>query len=78
MLSDLKGSGSIEQDADMVLFIHREDFYKKKEEEKNNLAEIYVEKNRHGPTGTLELRFIPHYMKFVQIDPAADSYEQTN
>ena len=78
MLSDLKGSGSIEQDADMVLFIHREDPYKTKEEEKNNEAEIYIEKNRHGPTGKITFRFVPHYMKFIQLDPAADSYEQTN
>ena len=78
MLSDLKDSGSIEQDADMVMFIHREDFYKKKEEDKNNEAEIFVEKNRHGPTGIVKLRFIPHYMKFIQLDPTADSYEQAN
>ena len=78
MLSDLKDSGSIEQDADMVMFIHREDIYKKKEEEKTNEAEIFVEKNRHGPTGIVKLRFVPQYMKFTQIDPVADSYEQTN
>lgn len=78
MLSDLKDSGSIEQDADMVMFIHREDAYKKKEEDKNNEAEIFVEKNRHGPTGSIRFRFVPHYMKFMQLDPAADSYEQAN
>lgn len=78
MLSDLKGSGSIEQDADMVLFIHREDQYKTKEEDKNNEAEIFIEKNRHGPTGRVKFRFIPHYMKFIQLDPTADSYEQTD
>ncbi|MBQ3367543.1 replicative DNA helicase [bacterium] len=78
MLSDLKDSGSIEQDADMVMFIHREDAYRKKEEEKNNEAEIFVEKNRHGPTGSIKFRFVPHYMKFLQLDPVADSYEQAN
>ena len=78
MLSDLKDSGSIEQDADMVMFIHREDAYRKKEEEKNNEAEIFVEKNRHGPTGSIKFRFVPHYMKFIQLDPVADSYEQAN
>ena len=78
MLSDLKDSGSIEQDADMVMFIHREDAYKKKEEDKNNEAEIFVEKNRHGPTGSIKFRFVPHYMKFLQLDPVADSYEQAN
>ncbi len=76
MLSDLKDSGSIEQDADMVMFIHREDAYKKKEEDKNNEAEIFVEKNRHGPTGSIKFRFVPHYMKFLQLDPAAENYEQ--
>ena len=78
MLSDLKGSGSIEQDADMVLFIHREDQYKTKEEDKTNEAEIFIEKNRHGPTGKVKFRFVPHYMKFIQLDPTADSYEQAD
>lgn len=78
MLSDLKDSGSIEQDADMVMFIHREDAYKKKEEEKNNEAEIFVEKNRHGPTGIVRLRFTPQYMKFTQIDTVTESYEQAD
>ena len=76
MLSDLKDSGSIEQDADMVMFIHREDAYKKSEEEKNNEAEIFVQKNRHGPTGTVKLRFTPQYMKFTPLDTSADSYER--
>lgn len=75
MLSDLKDSGSIEQDADMVMFIHREDAYKKSDEEKNNEAEIFVQKNRHGPTGTVRLRFTPQYMKFTPLDTAADNYE---
>jgi len=75
MLSDLKDSGSIEQDADMVMFIHREDAYKKNEEEKNNEAEIFVQKNRHGPTGTVRLRFTPQYMKFTPLDTSADNYE---
>ena len=78
MLSDLKDSGSIEQDADMVMFIHREDAYKKKDEEKNNEADIFVEKNRHGPTGRVKFRFVPHYMKFVQLDSLADSYEHAD
>lgn len=76
MLSDLKDSGSIEQDADMVMFIHREDAYKKNEEEKNNEAEIFVQKNRHGPTGTVRLRFTPQYMKFTPLDTSADNYER--
>jgi replicative DNA helicase len=59
----------------MVMFIHREDAYKKNEEEKNNEAEIFVQKNRHGPTGTVRLRFTPQYMKFTPLDTSADNYE---
>ncbi len=55
-LSDLRDSGSIEQDADVVLFIHREDKYKE-ESEKNNIAEILIEKHRNGETGKVELYF---------------------
>ena len=54
MLSDLRESGSIEQDADIVLFLHREDYYDK-ESEKKNIAEVIIAKNRHGETGTVEL-----------------------
>ena len=78
MLSDLKDSGSIEQDADMVMFIHREDIYKKSDDEKTNEAEIFVEKNRHGPTGSIKFHFVPHYMKFLQLDPSTESYEQAH
>lgn len=75
MLSDLKDSGSIEQDADMVMFIHREDVYKK-EEDRNNEADIWVQKNRHGQTGKVPLHFVGQYMKFTQRDSNADSYEK--
>ena len=69
LLSDLKDSGSIEQDADMVMFIHRPDFYKPVEERKND-AEIWVQKNRLGQTGKVSLRFVPKYTKFSPIDPS--------
>lgn len=69
LLSDLKDSGSIEQDADMVMFIHRPDFYKPVEERKNE-AEIWVQKNRHGQTGVVKLRFVPRYTRFSPIDPS--------
>ncbi len=66
MLSDLKDSGAIEQDADMVMFIHREDIYKP-DSDKKNTAEIYLQKNRHGQQGVVRLKFIPQYTKFSSI-----------
>lgn len=69
MLSDLKDSGAIEQDADMVMFIQREDMYKK-DTDKKNIADIYIQKNRHGQQGVVHLRFTPQYTKFTPLDPA--------
>jgi len=63
MLSDLRESGAIEQDADCVLFIYRDDYYNENSEEKN-VAEIIVAKNRHGETGTVKLQWIPQYTTF--------------
>ena len=71
MLSDLKDSGAIEQDADMVMFIHRDDVYKQ-ESEKKNVANIYVQKNRHGQQGVVKLRFVPQYTKFLTMDNYSD------
>lgn len=66
-LSDLRDSGSIEQDADVVMFIHRED-KGKDESERTNIAEILVEKHRNGPTGRIELFFDDKTTSFLQID----------
>lgn len=66
-LSDLRDSGSIEQDADVVAFIHREDRYKE-ESDKNNLAEILIEKHRNGPTGHIQLYFDQERTTFRDID----------
>lgn len=66
-LSDLRDSGSIEQDADVVMFIHREDRYKE-ESEKTNLAEIMIEKHRNGPTGTVQLYFDERKSTFNEVD----------
>ncbi|NCS98658.1 replicative DNA helicase [Candidatus Parcubacteria bacterium] len=66
-LSDLRDSGSIEQDADVVMFIHREDRYRE-ESEKNNIAEIMIEKHRNGPTGHVELYFDEKKSTFTDID----------
>jgi replicative DNA helicase len=64
VLSDLRESGSLEQDADVVMFIYRPDQYEK-ETEKQNVAEIIISKHRNGPTGSVELVFINHLAKFV-------------
>ena len=63
MLSDLRESGSIEQDADEVLFLYRDDYYNPDTEEKN-VAECIVAKNRHGETGTVKLQWLPQYTTF--------------
>ena len=66
-LSDLRDSGSIEQDADVVMFIHREDKYKENSE-KPNIAEILIEKHRNGPTGKVELYFDDKKATFLSVD----------
>ena len=69
MLSDIRESGSIEQDADIVCFIHREDYYRPPNEEHNNIATIKVAKNRHGATGDAKLMFHSHYARFDNLAP---------
>lgn len=66
MLSDLRESGSIEQDADVVMFIYREDYYKK-DTERKNIAEIIIAKQRNGALGTTELTWLPQYTKFANL-----------
>ena len=67
MLSDLRESGAIEQDADIVLFLYRDDYYNE-DSEKHNIAECIVAKNRHGETGKVELRWMPEYTTFATLD----------
>ncbi|MCF3943986.1 replicative DNA helicase [Oceanobacillus alkalisoli] len=67
MMSDLRESGSIEQDADIVGFLYRDDYYDS-ESEKQNIIEIIISKQRNGPTGTVELAFVKEYNKFVDLD----------
>ncbi len=67
MMSDLRESGSIEQDADIVAFLYRDDYYDK-ESEKKNIIEIIIAKQRNGPVGTVELAFLKNYNKFVSLD----------
>ena len=66
-LADLRDSGSIEQDADVVMFIYREDYYNP-ETDRKNIADIFVKKHRNGPTGQTELYFVPEQMKFQDIE----------
>ena len=67
MLSDLRESGAIEQDADIVLFLYRDDYYNE-DSEKHNIAECIVAKNRHGETGKIELRWMPEYTTFGTLE----------
>ena len=67
MLSDLRESGAIEQDADIVMFLYRDDYYNE-DSEKRNIAECIVAKNRHGETGKVELRWMPDYTAFSTLE----------
>jgi replicative DNA helicase len=64
ILSDLRDSGAIEQDADLVIFIHRADYYDKEDETKRGIAEIMLAKHRNGPTGDITLRFSREFTRF--------------
>ena len=74
MLSDLRESGAIEQDADIVLFLYRDDYYNE-DSEKRNIAECIVAKNRHGETGKVELRWMPEYTTFASLENRYDEDE---
>ncbi|PTM56880.1 replicative DNA helicase [Desmospora activa] len=67
MLSDLRESGSIEQDADIVSFLYRDDYYNE-ESEKKNIIEVILAKHRNGPVGKVELLFLKNYNKFLSLD----------
>ncbi len=67
VLSDLRESGAIEQDADIVMFLYRDDYYNE-DSEKRNIAECIVAKNRHGETGKVELKWLPDYTSFGTIE----------
>jgi replicative DNA helicase len=67
MLSDLRESGSIEQDADVVMFIYREDYYEK-DTARKGITDILIRKHRNGPTGEIELLFQPEQTRFRDLD----------
>ena len=68
MLSDLRESGSLEQDADIVMFLYREDYYKAAEEEPTHLTELIVAKHRNGPTGKIDLFFRKDCTRFISLN----------
>ena len=70
VLSDLRESGSIEQDADLVMFLHRVDYYNqnKPDFEPTNITELIIAKHRHGPVGKIELYFHPELLRFMSLD----------
>ena len=65
-LSDLRESGAIEQDADVVMFLYRDDYYNP-DTEKKGIAEVIIAKQRNGPIGTIELVWLPDYTKFANL-----------
>ena len=73
MLSDLRESGAIEQDADIVMFLYRDDYYNE-DSENHNLAECIIAKNRHGETRKVELQWLPEYTTFSSIDRTHQEY----
>ena len=75
-MSDLRESGSIEQDADVVMLLHREDYYRMSEPDfqPDNIAEVIIAKQRNGPTGTVKLTFVNKTTRFENLSAAADPF----
>ena len=71
MLSDLRESGAIEQDADIVMFLYRDDYYNE-DSDKKNIAEVIIAKHRGGSTGTVDLGWFGTYTKFVNLEKRFD------
>jgi replicative DNA helicase len=73
MLSDLRDSGAIEQDADLVVFLYRDEYYNP-DTEQQNIAEAIIAKQRNGPTGTVELVWLGQYTKFANYERHREDY----
>lgn len=74
IMSDLRESGSLEQDADLVMFIYRDEYYNP-DSEKKGIAEIIISKHRNGPVGTVELGFLKEFTKFVPLLKNSEDYK---
>jgi replicative DNA helicase len=70
ILSDLRESGSLEQDSDLVAFVYRDEYYLGEESEQQGIAEVHLAKHRNGPTGTVKLSFLKRYAKFADLAAA--------
>jgi replicative DNA helicase len=73
MLSDLRESGAIEQDADIVMMIFREEYYFPEKEDRRGIAEVIIAKNRHGSTGTVEMQFRSEFTTFSDKNTGDDN-----